>query len=283
MRIKHSKFKNTGVIYELLVRQITSDILNKKEPKTLSLIEKYFSNTELGKEYKLYEFITNQKPLTEGKAESLLNTLIETSKKLNRKKLRTLKYNLISEIKEHYDIDIFFKSTLENYKQYAALYTLFESVASKEITHPNQIVDNKLTLLEHFTQHKVSKEVAKQSIIKEYSEFEPDLKALAYKILLEKFNSKYDSFDIEQKSVLREYINNVSNTENLKEFVVKKYNSLKQDISEQIKSLDNKVLKIKLEEVNSLIPEVCKNRTVTDTDVVSLLQLIELKKELKNV
>ena len=45
----------------------------------------------------------------------------------------------------------------------------------------------------------------------------------------------------------------------------------------------NKVLKIKLEEVNSLIPEVCKNRTVTDTDVVSLLQLIELKKELKNV
>lgn len=283
MRIKHSKFKNTGVIYELLVRQITSDILNKKEPKTLSLIEKYFSNTELGKEYKLYEFITNQKPLTEGKAESLLNTLIETSKKLNRKKLRTLKYNLISEIKEHYDIDIFFKSTLENYKQYAALYTLFESVASKEITHPNQIVDNKLTLLEHFTQHKVSKEVAKQSIIKEYSEFEPDLKALAYKILLEKFNSKYDSFDIEQKSVLKEYINNVSNTENLKEFVVKKYNSLKQDISEQIKSLDNKVLKIKLEEVNSLIPKVCKNRTVTDTDVVSLLQLIELKKELKNV
>lgn len=283
MRIKHSKFKNTGVIYELLVRQITSDILNKKEPKTLSLIEKYFSNTELGKEYKLYEFITNQKPLTEGKAESLLNTLIETSKKLNRKKLRTLKYNLISEIKEHYDIDIFFKSTLENYKQYAALYTLFESVASKEITHPNQIVDNKLTLLEHFTQHKVSKEVAKQSIIKEYSEFEPDLKALAYKILLEKFNSKYDSFDIEQKSVLKEYINNVSNTENLKEFVVKKYNYLKQDISEQIKSLDNKVLKIKLEEVNSLIPKVCKNRTVTDTDVVSLLQLIELKKELKNV
>lgn len=283
MRIKHSKFKNTGVIYELLVRQITSDILNKKEPKTLSLIEKYFSNTELGKEYKLYEFITNQKPLTEGKAESLLNTLIETSKKLNRKKLRTLKYNLISEIKEYYDIDIFFKSTLENYKQYAALYTLFESVASKEITHPNQIVDNKLTLLEHFTQHKVSKEVAKQSIIKEYSEFEPDLKALAYKILLEKFNSKYDSFDIEQKSVLKEYINNVSNTENLKEFVVKKYNSLKQDISEQIKSLDNKVLKIKLEEVNSLIPKVCKNRTVTDTDVVSLLQLIELKKELKNV
>lgn len=283
MRIKHSKFKNTGVIYELLVRQITSDILNKKEPKTLSLIEKYFSNTELGKEYKLYEFITNQKPLTEGKAESLLNTLIETSKKLNRKKLRTLKYNLISEIKEHYDVDIFFKSTLENYKQYAALYTLFESVASKEITHPNQIVDNKLTLLEHFTQHKVSKEVAKQSIIKEYSEFEPDLKALAYKILLEKFNSKYDSFNLEQKSVLKEYINNVSNTENLKEFVVKKYNSLKQDISEQIKSLDNKVLKIKLEEVNSLIPKVCKNRTVTDTDVVSLLQLIELKKELKNV
>ena len=283
MRIKHSKFKNTGVIYELLVRQITSDILNKKEPKTLSLIERYFSNTELGKEYKLYEFITNQKPLTEGKAESLLNTLIETSKKLNRKKLRTLKYNLISEIKEHYDVDVFFKSTLENYKQYAALYTLFESAASKEITHPNQIVDNKITLLEHFTQHKVSKEIAKQSIIKEYSEFEPDLKALAYKILLEKFNSKYDSFDIEQKSVLKEYINNVSNTENLKEFVVKKYNSLKQDISEQIKSLDNKVLKIKLEEVNSLIPEVCKNRTVTDTDVVSLLQLIELKKELKNV
>ena len=283
MRIKHSKFKNTGIIYELLVRQITSDILNKKEPKTLSLIQKYFANTELGKEYKLYEFIANNKTLTEGKAESLLNTLVETSKKLNRKQLRKLKYNLISEIKSHYNVDDFFKATLDNYKQYAALYTLFEAAATQEIIHPNQIVDNKITLLEHFTQEKISKEKAQQSIIREYSEFEPDLKALAYKILLEKFNSKYNEFNHEQKSVLKEYINNVTNTENLKEFVVARYNELKKQISEQIKLVDNAVLKIKLEEVNSLIPEVCQKRTVTDTDIVSLLQLIELKEELKNV
>ena len=283
MRIKHSKFKNTGIIYELLVRQITSDILNKKEPKTLSLIQKYFANTELGKEYKLYEFIANNKTLTEGKAESLLNTLVETSKKLNRKQLRKLKYNLISEIKAHYNVDDFFKATLDNYKQYAALYTLFEAAATQEIIHPNQIVDNKITLLEHFTQEKISKEKAQQSIIREYSEFEPDLKALAYKILLEKFNSKYNEFNHEQKSVLKEYINNVSNTENLKEFVVARYNELKKQISEQIKLVNNPVLKIKLEEVNSLIPEVCQKRTVTDTDIVSLLQLIELKEELKNV
>jgi len=283
MRIKHSKIKNTGIIYELLVRQITSDILNKKEPKTLSLIEKYFSNTELGKEYKLYEFISNPKILTEGKAESLLNTLIETSKKLNRKKLRKLKYDLIKEIKEYYDIEVFFKSNLENYKQYAALYTLFEAASINEITSPAQIIDNKLTLLEYFTNNKTLKNSSYSSVLQEYSNFEPDLKALTYKILLEKFNIKYDSFNPEQKIVLKEYIHNITNTEKLKEFITKKYILLKKEISEQIKNIDDKVLKIKLEEIKTLIPKIDKNRKVTDTDVISLLQLIELKEELKNV
>jgi hypothetical protein len=283
MRIKHSKIKNTGIIYELLVRQITSDILNKKEPKTLSLIEKYFSNTELGKEYKLYEFISNPKTLTEGKAESLLNTLVETSKKLNRKKLRKLKYDLIREIKEYYDIEIFFKSSLDNYKQYAALYTLFEAASTNELIHPNQIIDNKTTLLEHFTQTKLSKHSSYKEILQEYSEFEPDLKALTYKILLEKFNIKYDSFNPEQKIVLKEYIHNITNTEKLKEFITKKYILLKKEISEHTKNIEDKVLKIKLEEIKTLIPKIDKNRKVTDTDVVSLLQLIELREELKNV
>jgi len=282
MKIKHSKYKNTGIIYELLVRQITSDILNKREPKSLPLIEKYFAKTELGKEYKLYELISNKNSLTEGKAESLINSILETSKRLNRKKLKSLKYNLISEIKQHYNIDNFFKSNLENYKQYASLYTLIEATTSPDNIDINQLVNNKLTLIEHFTKGEINKEETKKGLLEEYNSFEPDLKALTYKILVEKFNQKYNNLSKDQKQILQEYINNAANTESLRKIVVSKYKAVKESIQNKIEKLEDPVLKIKIQEVHSLIPTICEKRKISDNDISSLLQLLELNKELDN-
>ena len=151
MRIKHSKFKNTGLLFELLVRTITSDTLNGKESQAVNILKKYFVNTELGKEYKLYETVFKKSTISEGKANIILNTVLETSRKLNRSALRREKYNIIKELKEYYNLEELFKTKINNYKPLASLYTLFEIFNSKDITNPNQIVDNRVSIMEYLT------------------------------------------------------------------------------------------------------------------------------------
>ena len=103
LNIKHSKFKNTGLIFELLVRKITADTLSGNNSPASNILKKYFVNTELGKEYKIYDSLLKNTSISEGKANIIINTLLESSKKLNRTALRKEKYNLIKEIKENYD------------------------------------------------------------------------------------------------------------------------------------------------------------------------------------
>ena len=142
MNIKHSKYKNTGILFELLVRQVTSDTLNGGQSPALNIIKKYFVKSELGKELKLYETLSKTNKITEAKANLLIQTILELSKRLNRSSLRRQKYNLINEIKEHYDLDEFFKTKLTNYKPYAALYTLIEAEHTADATNPTQLIDN---------------------------------------------------------------------------------------------------------------------------------------------
>ena len=149
MNIKHSKYKNTGILFELLVRQVTSDTLNGTDSAALKLIQKFFVKSELGKEYKLYESLSKNTSLTEGKANVMIQTLLETSKKLNRSNLRREKYNLINEIKNHYNLEDFFKTKLPNYKTFAAFYMLAEIQKSEALVDADIILNNKITLLEH--------------------------------------------------------------------------------------------------------------------------------------
>ena len=127
MKIKHSKYKNTGILFELLVRQITADTLKGSNSPAIDILKEYFVKTSLGKEYKLYESVLKSKVLTEGRATLVIDTLLEASTKFNRKSLKKQKYNLINEIKKHYDLESFFGSKISNYKELAALYTLIES------------------------------------------------------------------------------------------------------------------------------------------------------------
>jgi len=138
--IKHSKYKNTGVLFELLVRQSTSDLMSNKDPKAVKIFKKFFTNTELGKEYNLYTSVLNAPKLSEAKAEMLVSTIVEQAKKLDREKLDKEKYNLIKEIKKHYDLDDFFKAKIETYKIYASVYTLIENQLSSQLNNTKQII-----------------------------------------------------------------------------------------------------------------------------------------------
>lgn len=281
MLIKHSKFKNTGILFELLVRQITADTLSGKESKATGILKNYFNKTELGREYKLYDSLLKRTNLTEGKAETIINTILESSKQLNRSALKRQKYNLINEIKKYYNLEEFFKTKLPNYKAHASIYTLIEAYSNdKKISH-EQIIENKLSLLEHLTSSTIKKENKKEEVFEELSKQDKETRILAYKILLEKFNEKYSDFSNTKKIILKEYINIVDNPVKLKEFYNTKVNEIKTKLSKLNKKTKNQVTKIKIDETLNLLIELDKNAKVNNDHVVNLLQYCDLLEELE--
>ena len=283
MNIKHSKYKNTGILFELLVRQITSDTLSGKDSKAAGILKKFFVKTELGKEYKLYETLSKHKNLTEGKSEIIVNTLVESSKNLNRGTLKRQKYNLIQEIQKHYNLEEFFKTKLPNYKAYASLYTLIEIYNSENLSTPDQIIDNKMSLLEHLTSKNVIKSKVEDSVIEEFKSYDKDLRILTYKVMLEKFNGKYADLNDNQKLVLREFINSVDSTPKLREFYNSKIEDIKSQLSILTKKVENKATKIKLVEINNIINPLGKVSSIGNDDLVNLLQYYELLEELTKI
>jgi hypothetical protein len=282
MRIKHSKFKNTGILFELLVRQVASDTVSGKDSAAVGLIKTYFSKSELNKEYKLYQTLINSSVVSEGKAESLINATIELSSRLNRSTLRKEKYNLIKEIREQYDIDEFFKAKINNYSQYAAAYSLIEAHNTTEFIEPSDIVENKVTLLEHISHKSVDREQVKDRVMEEYSGMDKGTRILAYRMLLEKFNDKYSELSPAQKTILKEYINNISNTTKLREFVNENLNKLVIDLTQLIPTISDKTIQIKLAEVITFLKPIEKKQTVKDENIISLLQYHQLVNEIKS-
>lgn len=283
MQINHSKYKNTGILFELLIRQITNDTLDSKDSQATNILKKYFVKTELGREYKLYETLLKKTSLTETKANIITNTLLDSSKSLNRGVIKRQKYNLIKEIQNHYDLNEFFNHKLPNYKVHAAFYTLLEIFNSTNQIDPEQIINNKVTILEHLTAAQIKATKIKDEVMDEFEKSDKDVRFIAYKMLLESFNVKYDTLHTNQKTILKEYITSVDNTSRLKEFYTNKINEIKTELTDLNKRTKNKVTKIKINEIISIITPPLKNAKITDNDLVDLLQYYDLINELETV
>lgn len=270
---KHSKYKNTGLLFELLVRQITTDTMNNSNSPAINTLKKYFVNTELGKEYKLYEQLGTFKNLSEVKSEMVISSLLEASAKLDRAEIKTQRYNLIKEIKKNYNVESFFKAKVTNYKIYAALNNLIENQNNRNIT-PADTINNKITLLEHLI--KAPTAIKGDTLMEEYMKYPKDVKILTHRLMLEKFNDKYDHFLPEQKVILKEVVTSIDNTSKLRDFYNIKITEVQSTIAEKIKSVDDEVIKIKLQEVTKYVTTIEKNRRVTNENIVNLLQYYEL-------
>jgi hypothetical protein len=283
-KIKHSKFKNTGFIFELLVRQITSEIMSANKSVAEKILKEHFnSKKELSKELKLYQYLINEKYNSESKAEQFINTILEARKRLDEKKLIKEKYNLIKEIKETYNLDEFIKSSISNYKTLASIYKIFETVINDEQYDPTDVVSSRFTIAENIINTSIeNKDVKiKDAVLEEYKKQDDDLRAVSYKLLVESFNSKYNNLTDNQKSLLREYINNINNTGKLSEYVNNEVTKLVAELKEVGSKISDKVTKIKLSETIVNIKKVKSIKKIKEQHLSALMMTYELVKELK--
>jgi len=285
--VKHNKLKNTGILFELLVRLTTADTLSLKENSpALSMLRQFMnSNTELGKELILYRaFFNNPKPLSETRALDLLNLVCERRRKLNDATIKIEKYNLISEIKKHYDLKEFLSDRIPSYKTYASIYKQFSALDPSDRSDVEQISKSRFTILEHLGGKQISKHArVESSITTAWKAQDEDLRVLSYKILIERFNEKYSGLSTKQKNLLRVYINNVSNTGVLRSYVMEEISTLMRSINNKISRVPNKVLKIKLDEVVLQLKKMQSLKEIKSNHITSLLISYQLDKELDNL
>jgi len=279
-KVKHNKIRNTGLLFEFLLRQITSDVLNENNGTAVKIVkEKFNENTELGKELTLYNVLITKKFKSDTKADYFINEVMKARNDLNNSVLRRERYNLIKEIQSNYNLQKFMSSKVPNYKTYASIYTLFEYDKSLS---PDQKTESFFNIVEHVTTN--DKSIKLSETVKTLPDDE-DLRILTYKTLLEKFNQKYTKLSGDQKNLLREYINNVSNTNSLKDTLKEIVKGLKEDLKTHSKNLQDKVVKIKMSEAIKSIDKFCgvndKSDVVKDEYVIQTMRYLELVKEVK--
>jgi hypothetical protein len=280
-KVKHNKVRNTGLLFEFLLRQITVDVLNNNEnSKAVDIVKtKFNERTELGKELALYNILINKKFNSDKKADYFINEVINERKKLNNSTLKRERYNLIKEIQSNYNLRKFLSSKVPNYTTYASIYKLFEY--NKSLS-PDEKTETFFSIVEHVTTD--SKSIKLSETVQKLPDDE-DLRIITYKTLLEKFNQKYTKLSGAQKNLLREYINNISNTNSLKDTLKQIVKGLKEDLKTHSKNLQDKVVKIKMNEAIKSINKMCgindKSEIVKDSHVVQTMRYLELIKELK--
>ena len=279
MAIKHNKLRNSGLLFELLVRQFTTDTLNNKDSKSAVILKEYFHNTDIFKEYQVYNTISKARNLSESKAEVLINACIESYKKLNKSKLREQKYKMVAAIRESYNIDEFLKAKVDNYTVLASIYILLEMHAADSIDIEDY-TKCKTTLLEYVTSKKVSE---KDVLVEEFAASDEGTRELIYKMTVNKFNERYSNLNESQKNLLKEYINNISTSNKLKEYCNEQVKVVKRDLKQIMDTTPDQVRKVKLQEISKLINEIPANKTVTEGDVSNILNYMELIKEYRAV
>mgnify|MGYP003146406765 FL=1 len=285
-KIKHSKFKNTGILFELLVRQITFEVLNgDNNEKAQKILKEFYSNrTELGKELRLYQMLSEEKYKSEGRAEKFIDTILEARKRIDLKKLTKEKYNLVKKIQESFDIQQFLSSPITNYKVMASIYKIFES-QNKENYDVKDVFNSKYTIVEGLIGGELENkaQLIEDKTISEFKTQNKEERFLTYRVLLENFNKKHRKLNESQKTLLKNYINNVSNTSKFKEYYTQQLKEVITQLVAQHKEIKDKVTKIKLKETINVLKKTKIGRVVSDNQVSAMMIAYELISEIKNV
>jgi len=278
--LKHSKYKNTAILFEMLVRKLTSETLTSDKTVTVEIIKKYFGkNTALSKELQLYNSLIKENLKSEAQALDFIRTCKDAHSKLNKSLLRRQRYNLVKEISENFDFQKVSKIRINNYKELASIYKLFEYT---EADNPKDLLECKTSIVSHLLGE--TKQSLKLSpLLEKYKGYKKDVRILTYKLLVDKFNSKYSGLDENQKKILNKYITHVNDSESVKQYLEEIIPSIKKELKEQVSSITDKATKIKVDKLSEMLCNVETIKTIKESHVLTILRYYDLIKELKEV
>jgi len=278
--LKHSKYKNTAILFEMLVRKLTSETLTSDKTVTVDIIKKYFGkNTALSKELQLYNSLIKESLKSEAQALDFIRTCKDAHSKLNKSLLRRQRYNLVKEISENFDFQKVSKIRINNYKELASIYKLFEY---DEADNPKDLLECKTSIVSHLLGE--TKQSLKLSpLLEKYKGYKKDVRILTYKLLVDKFNSKYSVLDENQKKVLNKYITHVNDSESVKQYFEKIIPGIKSQLKEQVSLITDKATKIKVDKLSEMLCNVETIKTIKESHVLTILRYYDLIKELKGV
>lgn len=279
-KLKHSKYKNTGILFELLVRKLTSETLSSDKSVTIDIIKKYFGkNTELAKELQLYNALLKEQFRSEAQALDYIRTIKSAHDKLNQSVLRRQRYNLVKEISDRFVFNNMAKTHINNYKALASIYMIFEY---DESANPKQLLECKNVIINNGMLVEKRVEI-KDPIIEAFESQPKEVRLLTYKLMIDKFNEKYSGLDESQKRLLNKYITNVNDTAALKEYIEKIIPEIKKELSNQAKSITDKATKIKVQKLSEMLCTVENMKSIKESHILSLLRYFDLINELKGL
>ncbi len=280
-KIKHNKIKNTEFLFECLSRQVTSDILNDiKDSPALKIIKEHFKKgSVLNSELELYKALSSKTITETNKIDYLVDSVGKLRKKISNRSLRNAKYNVVKAIKEHYDVNQIFKTRIKDYKTVASIYKFFESLDTE--IQPLEETNIRFNMIENLTT--LPSKGKKKNKFESFSKQDSDIRLLAYKMLVDKFNSKYSTLSESQRNLLKQYINNISNTNSFKEYIVSEVTKIQKELKNVLPKIDDNVVKIKLKEAMKISDNYKKGQVVKDSQVIGMMRFYKLIDEIRNV
>jgi hypothetical protein len=278
-KLKHSKYKNTGILFEMLVRKLTSETMTSDKSVTIDIIKKYFGkNTELAKELQMYNALLKEQHKTEARAIDYINTVRNSHTKLNQSVLNRQKYNLVKEISKRFVFEDLSKMHINNYKELASIYMLFEY---QETDNPKRLMQCKNVIVENAMPKQA--QPVKETEMDVFAKQEKDTRLLTYKLMVDKFNEKYSVLSESQKKLLNQYITNVNDTESLRQYVSKVIPILKKSLAEHATRIDEQVTRIKVQRLSEMLCNVENMKRLKESHIVSLMRYMDLIEELNGV
>ena len=266
MKLKHNKKRNTAILYQVLIQELTKSILrnnNKRKAELLEIVKKGFvKGSSLYKDLKCYEEIQSALSLDISDFKQVMREVREKKTGIDTKELFNEQTRLINRINRQVSREAF-NNFIPNYKNLATIYQIFglEDQPSKRVMLENRLLEE--------VSSKTSEDDKK--IV--------PLDNLVYKGFVKKFNEVYGESLLEsQRKLLQKYVVSMdSNGLDFKLYMNEALGKIKTDLNGKYA---DKIDKKSVDKLNEAISSF-KNKKIDDEIIEKVLRIQELFSELE--
>jgi hypothetical protein len=279
MSKSHNKKRNVGIIYELLLRYISNNLINddkKSAQSALRILEKRFhKSTEIYREFRLFNALAKSTVSDSAVAAAILTEAKGAARRADKGALNKEKSLLIRDINHILNDSSFYYRRVPEYKTYATIQSLLNDWRKLDEADLLKMVELEGKMVEWLLSEKTDESLDEN--------IDPNVDTLVVRIMTEKINSKYkNKLNEDQRNIIKSYVFSLS-SDNGKS-ISQKLDNMREDTVNQLykfkKMTDNKYILEKIDRVENSILEVSIDN-VDDAVISKFLVISQLQNEIK--